>query len=299
MNEVTAAPAVPFLFFSSTLSFVHFFLSFFYIFGFFSLSLSLSLSLCSFPSSSSSCSSCSSLIFKPSNPFVGGVVGGSNTNNERHRQAGGRTDGWCGVGGGGGSDGGVDLRLGNGLSFFAVVVCCRGDGVSVRGGGGGCVIVGSVRLVVVGSTNREGVEVGYVGIASSTRRRSASLWVSYSLIYSHPTSWSFPKRSQTTKEEEKKEKKERDSHIHSRPIKKGAHFQNHYDIALYYSAVTRPAVLLLLLLLHFIPLFFSSSIFASLETNILAAWDIVRIFMASTFHFFFSIFFFSVECVTV
>jgi hypothetical protein len=95
MNEVTAAAAaVPFLFFFFN-SFIRSLLFIFLLYILF-FSLSFSLSLCSFPSSSSSCSSCSSLIFKPSNPFVGGVEGGSNTNNERHRQAGGRTDGRTG-----------------------------------------------------------------------------------------------------------------------------------------------------------------------------------------------------------
>jgi hypothetical protein len=72
------------------------------------------------------------------------------------------------------------------------------------------------------------------------RRRYESVTRSF---ISHPTSWSFPKRRNDKRE--RKNKKQGDSLIHSRPIKenkRGAHFfffkkgkkrkKNHYDIAL-------------------------------------------------------------------
>ena len=120
--------------------------------------------------------------------------------------------------------------------------------------------MGSVRLVVGGvGKSREGV--GYVGIASSTRRvvgRRRYESVTRSFI-SHPTSWSFPKRSQTTKGEKKKEKQgERLSHSFPTHKKKGGGpisktiMTSHLHTG---SAVTRPASLLFFFFFFFFYIF--------------------------------------------
>lgn len=80
----------------------------------------------------------------------------------------------------GGGGGGVDLRPANGLSSAVVVLCSAARHQNI--------IFFSFSLIL------DRAAAWFCGGPTSPRPpSSASLWVSYSLIYSHPTSWSFPR----------------------------------------------------------------------------------------------------------
>jgi hypothetical protein len=190
--------------------------------------------------------------------------------------------------------------------YVYVCVCVAATAAAAAG----CIIVGSViRLVVGGVGVRTRGRKGGRGLrrhrivnsrtAVVGRRRYESVTRSF---ISHPTSWSFPKR----RNDKRERKTQGDSLIHSRPIKenkRGAHFfffkkgkkrKKPLWHRTYWCRNAGPAAALLLLLLLFFltysstwssPSFRYTNIFFFL--TVCVCEDIVRIFMAPSFHFFF------------